>query len=543
MNDLDHRHRADGGRARADSGGGAAPGKRTLTESLAEPEAPSSAAAGPAVQRAAAAAPGADRALHSMGALFGRDFSSVRVHTDDRADARASSLGTEAVTEGQDIHFRKGAFAPDTAHGKEVLGHELAHVVQQQDHAHVAQTYVPVGDRGSAFEHEASRAGAAVAAGERPTVELRTSFAVAQRFEANEHSDIGDYTRKNIMAPDGVALNPEDKARLASDDSKAAGGGKFGDGQRSLSLDLRIRNPTTNLPTADNKTMPVNLSYGEMVALSGDLYYSLDNMKKAPADEVLATRNLVFEQQRDPLGKDYDTEFQRVTKWRAEGVYQPGTGKNEGTKAQYWAMHPQGKPEGKESATYLELAGDTSAHFAPATGTAIDHGPTAPEGNAAVDSRQAWTTDHDRAIAIAKQVRDIKKRLGLIAAAAPAAPTGAAPTGAAPTGATPTGATPTGNGKPPTVAAPTAPTAPTTQPTASGNPAPTGSAGTAAPKDDWHALENDAYLHNAAADHYLTDAFSSGHLVDPAALAPITDRVLTPAAFEGIVDLLAPYAM
>jgi hypothetical protein len=541
MKELEHRNQANTGRT-AGSDSGPSPGKRTLTESLSGDAAGSTGA----VQRSAAETPGASSALHSMGSLFGRDFSAVQLHTNDAADSRARSLGTEAVTEGRDIHFRHGAFAPDTRHGKEVLGHELAHVVQQQDHAPTAQTYVPVGARGDAFEQEASRAGAAVAAGERPTVELRTSFAVQQRFEANEHSDIGDYTKKNIMAADGVPLNAEDKARMASDDSKAAGGGKFGDGMRSLSMDLRIRDPLTNLPQAGGATQPVKLSYGEMVALSGDLYYSLDNMKMAPADEVLATRNLVARQQHDPEGADYDIEFQRATKWRAEGVYQPGTGKNEGTKAQYWGMHPQGKPEGKENATYLELAGDTSAHFSPATGTAVDHSASAPEGNAAKDNRQAWNTDHDRAIAIAKQVRTIKKGLGLIASSSPAsAPT--SPTGASPTGAAPNSDKPPPNGQPPKTGAPTAnaPNAPAptgNAPAPTGNaPAPTG--GAAGPAPDWHALENDAYLHNAAADHYLTDAFSAGHLVNPGALAPVTDKVLTPSAFEGIVDMLAPFAM
>ena len=130
MKELEHRNQASTGRT-AGSDSGLSPGKRTLTESLSSDAGGSTGA----VQRSAAETPGAGSALHSMGALFGRDFSAVQLHTDDAADARARSLGTEAVTEGRDIHFRQGAFAPDTRHGKEVLGHELAHVVQQQDRA------------------------------------------------------------------------------------------------------------------------------------------------------------------------------------------------------------------------------------------------------------------------------------------------------------------------------------------------------------------------------------------------------------------------
>src|ERR1041384_3647967 len=155
MKDLDHRNQPNTGRPAA-SEAGASPGKRTLTESLSG-EVASGGSTG-VVQRSAAGTPGAGSALQSMGSLFGRDFSAVQLHTDTAADARARSLGTEAVAEGHDIPLRHGAFAPDTRHGKEVLGHELAHVVQQQDHAPTAQTYVPVGARGDAFEQEASRA-------------------------------------------------------------------------------------------------------------------------------------------------------------------------------------------------------------------------------------------------------------------------------------------------------------------------------------------------------------------------------------------------
>jgi hypothetical protein len=62
---------------------------------------------------------------------FGHDFANVRVHTDDRAAASAASLWARAYTVGPQIVFGRREYAPDTGTGRRLLGHELAHVVQQ----------------------------------------------------------------------------------------------------------------------------------------------------------------------------------------------------------------------------------------------------------------------------------------------------------------------------------------------------------------------------------------------------------------------------
>ena len=58
---------------------------------------------------------------------FGQDFSRVRLHTDDNAAEMADSLNAKAFTLGNDI-----AFAANTPASRNLLGHELAHVVQQR---------------------------------------------------------------------------------------------------------------------------------------------------------------------------------------------------------------------------------------------------------------------------------------------------------------------------------------------------------------------------------------------------------------------------
>ncbi len=62
---------------------------------------------------------------------FGRDFSRVRTHTDERAAASARAVDAHAYTVGDHIAFDKGRFSPGTAEGRRLIGHELAHVVQQ----------------------------------------------------------------------------------------------------------------------------------------------------------------------------------------------------------------------------------------------------------------------------------------------------------------------------------------------------------------------------------------------------------------------------
>jgi hypothetical protein len=67
----------------------------------------------------------------SMGQKMNYDFSPVRVHTDLEADALSRELGALAFTVCYDIFFKQGAYQPHTQTGKELIAHELTHVIQQ----------------------------------------------------------------------------------------------------------------------------------------------------------------------------------------------------------------------------------------------------------------------------------------------------------------------------------------------------------------------------------------------------------------------------
>jgi len=64
---------------------------------------------------------------------FGHDFSQVRVHNDARAAESAGAVNAHAYTVGHDIVFGAGQYSLGTKGSRRLLGHELAHVVQQKN--------------------------------------------------------------------------------------------------------------------------------------------------------------------------------------------------------------------------------------------------------------------------------------------------------------------------------------------------------------------------------------------------------------------------
>lgn len=68
--------------------------------------------------------------LNQMSGAFGQDFSGVNIHADSQS---AVDSGALAYTQGQDIHFAPGQYDPKSQSGQELIGHELTHVVQQNE--------------------------------------------------------------------------------------------------------------------------------------------------------------------------------------------------------------------------------------------------------------------------------------------------------------------------------------------------------------------------------------------------------------------------
>jgi hypothetical protein len=66
----------------------------------------------------------------SMEPRFGFDFSQVRIYTGTEAAASARALGARAYAIGDHLVFDQGEYVASTAEGRQLLAHELAHVVR-----------------------------------------------------------------------------------------------------------------------------------------------------------------------------------------------------------------------------------------------------------------------------------------------------------------------------------------------------------------------------------------------------------------------------
>ena len=74
-----------------------------------------------------------EQTLHEMNRAFGKDFGDVKIHNDTDAAEMNEELNAQAFTHGKDIYFNEGKFDAENASGKNLLAHELTHVVQQNN--------------------------------------------------------------------------------------------------------------------------------------------------------------------------------------------------------------------------------------------------------------------------------------------------------------------------------------------------------------------------------------------------------------------------
>ncbi|HUQ06585.1 MAG TPA: DUF4157 domain-containing protein [Kofleriaceae bacterium] len=165
-------------------------------------------------------APMAESVRAPMEQAFNADFSAVRIHQGDQA----TQMGAHAYAHGADLHFAPGQYAPDTDSGRSLLGHELAHVVQQAQGRVTATTQlkgVGINDD-DALEREADDLGAraargeAVGAGRAPVVAGAASG--VQRFAfikgAQVTNSAGESADKQAFINDNLVRDYNDDAEF-----------------------------------------------------------------------------------------------------------------------------------------------------------------------------------------------------------------------------------------------------------------------------------------------------------------------------------------
>jgi len=119
-----------------------------------------------------------------MDPRFGHDFSRVRVHTDTAAAGSAQNVNALAHTAGRNVVFGAGQFAPGTSSGRQLLAHELTHVVQQSAAGDPPslQGRLTVNDPGDASEREADSIAADVLAA-RPVRAIASTDGVSPKIQ------------------------------------------------------------------------------------------------------------------------------------------------------------------------------------------------------------------------------------------------------------------------------------------------------------------------------------------------------------------------
>jgi hypothetical protein len=152
-----------------------------------------------------------------MGEAMGYDFGGVRVHTDAGADKLNKQLSAKAFTTGADIFFQRGAYEPGSSGGRELIAHELSHVVQQSsgqlNGGGNSMTVRPAAD---AFEQEADRVSDAAS---------RSMNTSAQRQTPDEE-ELLMQEEGNVQTQVGESKPVLDSEDLETRIKSARGGGK-----------------------------------------------------------------------------------------------------------------------------------------------------------------------------------------------------------------------------------------------------------------------------------------------------------------------------
>jgi hypothetical protein len=223
---------------------------------------------------------------------FGTDFSQVRLHDDARAARSAQAVNALAYTVGSDIVFAQGQRAAGVTSGRQLLAHELTHVVQQTARSG------PVAPE-SRSEAEANHNSRRVLAGQ---VERGGMAAPAARIQRQEKSNPAVSGERSVSeegkykftfkAEVKVPVTPDLSLGPVSflDDLKLTGSGgvsgeALGAGDASfddLKLQLALRLAQLELATTKDKALALRkgkLSLGATLNTTGSQTFSFDPLK------------------------------------------------------------------------------------------------------------------------------------------------------------------------------------------------------------------------------------------------------------------------
>lgn len=163
--------------------------------------------------------PGLRREMESR---FGADFSTVRIHDDEPAHASAAALRAKAFTDGEHIAFSDRRYEPRSVRGRQLLAHELAHVIQQRRGSLPRAAPSPT----PALESAADVAAGAMAQGTGPIAVAGTAApGVARKEEDDDYEDEDEVRRRERQQK---RQRDRNRTQGRQDDQRYARGGLQG---------------------------------------------------------------------------------------------------------------------------------------------------------------------------------------------------------------------------------------------------------------------------------------------------------------------------
>jgi outer membrane protein OmpA-like peptidoglycan-associated protein len=163
-------------------------------------------------------------ARESLEAGLGVPLDTVRLHVGAGSAAMSDQVAADAFTVGQDVHFARGSYDPDSARGYHLLAHEVVHTLQPETGAPAGSLTVGPGDAPAECEAEAvasrltrqRHATDPPVTGPAPTGVAGPS--TVRRFGRQEHHDLGDAAKADIDLGGGLILSWGDVVSLAGDE-------------------------------------------------------------------------------------------------------------------------------------------------------------------------------------------------------------------------------------------------------------------------------------------------------------------------------------
>ncbi len=181
---------------------------------------------------------------------FNQDFSQINIYKNSKS---AEKMNARAYAKGNDLHFAEGEFDENTRKGQELLGHELAHVVQQRQGRVESREIMSKGVFGNAnnlLETEADDWGAKAAVGD--------EIGLNRYPNTSSNSDV--IQKKGITDPEEPTnVNGDIVLRIDADGNQL---------EKELELTFRVRPVAGNV--SDNPTSPPMRGNVQILVRSAD---------------------------------------------------------------------------------------------------------------------------------------------------------------------------------------------------------------------------------------------------------------------------------